>query len=198
MLIRVLAVTALINATLATALAPVLLAAAAAMGAVAFLLVRADSDGAAGDAEDFHLKNPFEIYEVLKFGALLALIILATVLARRFYGDMGLLGLAAVSGLADVDAMTLAAARLCESAGIRYRFGAHTGPALLAAHASNLAAALPNVWCKLSGLATEADHAKWTPAQLRPYLEHALACFGPDRLMFGGDWPVSTPAPSGK
>jgi L-fuconolactonase len=53
-------------------------------------------------------------------------------------------------------------------------------------------AALPNVWCKLSGLATEADHAKWTPAHLRPYLEHALACFGPDRLMFGGDWPVST------
>jgi L-alanine-DL-glutamate epimerase-like enolase superfamily enzyme len=47
---------------------------------------------------------------------------------------------------------TLAAARLCESAGIRYRFGAHTGPALLAAHASNLAAALPNVWyaCELT------------------------------------------------
>lgn len=53
-------------------------------------------------------------------------------------------------------------------------------------------AALPNVACKLSGLATEADHAAWTPAQLRPYIEHALACFGPDRLMFGGDWPVST------
>lgn len=115
MLLRVLVVTALINATLATVLAPVLLAAAAVMGAIAFLLVRADPDGASGEAEDFHLKNPFELFEVLKFGVLLALIILATVLVRRFYGDMGLLGLAAVSGLADVDAMTLAAARLPES-----------------------------------------------------------------------------------
>lgn len=53
-------------------------------------------------------------------------------------------------------------------------------------------AALPNVTCKLSGLVTEADHGAWTPAQLQPYLDHALACFGPDRLMFGGDWPVST------
>ena len=53
-------------------------------------------------------------------------------------------------------------------------------------------AALPNVVCKLSGVATEADHATWTPAQLRPYLDHALACFGPSRVMFGGDWPVST------
>ena len=53
-------------------------------------------------------------------------------------------------------------------------------------------AALPNVVCKLSGVATEADHAAWTPAQLRPYIDHALACFGPGRVMFGGDWPVST------
>ena len=55
-------------------------------------------------------------------------------------------------------------------------------------------AALPNVVCKLSGLVTEADWAAWTPADLRPYLDHVLACFGPDRLMFGGDWPVSTQA----
>lgn len=53
-------------------------------------------------------------------------------------------------------------------------------------------AALPNVVCKLSGLATEADHAHWTAADLRPYLDHALECFGPARLLFGGDWPVST------
>ncbi|MDP3071201.1 MAG: amidohydrolase [Opitutaceae bacterium] len=53
-------------------------------------------------------------------------------------------------------------------------------------------AALPNVWCKISGVATEADHAAWTPADLRPYLDHAIACFGFDRVMFGGDWPVST------
>jgi L-fuconolactonase len=43
---------------------------------------------------------------------------------------------------------------------------------------------------KLSGLTTEADAAAWTPADLRPYVEHALACFGWERLLFGGDWPV--------
>ena len=57
-------------------------------------------------------------------------------------------------------------------------------------------AALPNVWCKLSGLATEADWAKWTPADLRPYIDHVMECFGPKRVMFGGDWPVSTQATS--
>jgi L-fuconolactonase len=55
-------------------------------------------------------------------------------------------------------------------------------------------AALPNVTCKLSGLVTEADWAAWTPADLQPYLDHVLACFGADRVMFGGDWPVSTQA----
>jgi L-fuconolactonase len=55
-------------------------------------------------------------------------------------------------------------------------------------------ARLPNVWCKLSGLVTEADFAHWTPAQLRPYLDHVIGCFGFDRVMFGGDWPVSTQA----
>jgi len=55
-------------------------------------------------------------------------------------------------------------------------------------------AALPNVWCKVSGLVTEADLEKWTPADLRPYLDHVIACFGVDRVMYGGDWPVSTQA----
>ncbi len=53
-------------------------------------------------------------------------------------------------------------------------------------------AKLENVWCKLSGLATEADHGKWTPANLRPYLDHVIDCFGFNRVMFGSDWPVST------
>jgi L-fuconolactonase len=48
----------------------------------------------------------------------------------------------------------------------------------------------PNVYCKLSGLATEADHNVWTREQLLPYLEVTLAAFGPRRLMFGSDWPV--------
>ena len=50
----------------------------------------------------------------------------------------------------------------------------------------------PNVWCKLSGLVTEADHRAWTAAQLRPYIDHVLECFGFERVLFGGDWPVST------
>lgn len=55
-------------------------------------------------------------------------------------------------------------------------------------------AKLENVWCKLSGLATEADHAKWMPADLKPYIDHVMECFGAGRVMFGGDWPVSTQA----
>jgi L-fuconolactonase len=48
----------------------------------------------------------------------------------------------------------------------------------------------PNVVAKLSGLATEADHADWTVADLRPYVQHALETFGPSRLLYGSDWPV--------
>ncbi|MSU71800.1 MAG: amidohydrolase [Opitutus sp.] len=51
-----------------------------------------------------------------------------------------------------------------------------------------------NVVCKLSGLVTEADFAKWTTADLRPYFDHVVDCFGLSRVMFGGDWPVSTQA----
>ena len=55
-------------------------------------------------------------------------------------------------------------------------------------------ARMENVCCKLSGLVTEADFAKWQPADLKPYLDHVVDCFGFDRVMFGGDWPVSTQA----
>jgi L-fuconolactonase len=51
-------------------------------------------------------------------------------------------------------------------------------------------ALMPNVWCKVSGLVTEADHQRWTPADLAPYLDVAFEAFGPERLMFGSDWPV--------
>lgn len=51
-------------------------------------------------------------------------------------------------------------------------------------------AGLDNVWCKLSGLVTEADPDRWTVADLRPFVEHALGVFGPQRLIFGSDWPV--------
>jgi L-fuconolactonase len=47
-----------------------------------------------------------------------------------------------------------------------------------------------NVWCKLSGVATEADFKHWTEAQLRPYIDAAIEAFGSRRMMFGSDWPV--------
>jgi L-fuconolactonase len=51
-----------------------------------------------------------------------------------------------------------------------------------------------NVFCKLSGMVTEADWHSWTTAQLRPYFDVVLEAFGPSRLMFGSDWPVMTVA----
>ncbi|GAA4710017.1 amidohydrolase family protein [Phytohabitans rumicis] len=51
-------------------------------------------------------------------------------------------------------------------------------------------AAHPNVTAKLSGLVTEADWTTWTVEDLRPYVETAVELFGPDRLMYGSDWPV--------
>ena len=57
-------------------------------------------------------------------------------------------------------------------------------------------AALPNTSAKLSGLVTEADWRRWQLADLRPYTDTALEAFGPDRLMFGSDWPVCTLAAS--
>ncbi|MEU6735769.1 amidohydrolase family protein [Streptomyces physcomitrii] len=57
-------------------------------------------------------------------------------------------------------------------------------------------AAEANTAAKLSGLVTEADRQHWTTAGLRPYAETALTAFGPERLMFGSDWPVCTLAAS--
>lgn len=49
----------------------------------------------------------------------------------------------------------------------------------------------PNVWCKISGLVTEADHENWTREDLKPYIDYVLDCFTFDRVMYGGDWPVA-------
>jgi len=48
----------------------------------------------------------------------------------------------------------------------------------------------PNVWCKVSGLVTEADWQNWRPEDIRPYLDVVFEAFGPERLLFGSDWPV--------
>ena len=55
-------------------------------------------------------------------------------------------------------------------------------------------AKFPLVFCKLSGLVTEADWTRWTPDDIRPYLDVAFECFGAHRLLIGSDWPVCTVA----
>jgi L-fuconolactonase len=49
-----------------------------------------------------------------------------------------------------------------------------------------------NVYCKLSGMVTEADWTSWQDEDLAPYIEVVLEAFGPRRIMFGSDWPVCT------
>jgi len=73
----------------------------------------------------------------------------------------------------------------------------HIAKPLIAAHRMEpwerdieTVAQLPGMHCKLSGMITEADHANWTPGDLRPYVQHILKIFPPGRLMFGSDWPV--------
>lgn len=57
-------------------------------------------------------------------------------------------------------------------------------------------AEFPNLFCKLSGLVTEADWRQWEPEQIAPFLDIAFEAFGPDRLMIGSDWPVCLVAAS--
>lgn len=53
-------------------------------------------------------------------------------------------------------------------------------------------AQFPNVWCKLSGMVTEARWKEWHPADFKPYLDVVFDAFTPERLMIGSDWPVCT------
>ncbi|MFC5683725.1 amidohydrolase family protein [Flavobacterium sp. MAHUQ-51] len=48
----------------------------------------------------------------------------------------------------------------------------------------------PNVYCKLSGMITEADYNHWSPEQIEPYMQLVLDTFGAERILFGSDWPV--------
>ena len=57
-------------------------------------------------------------------------------------------------------------------------------------------AKFPNVFCKLSGMVSEADVKNWKPEDLTPYIDIAFQCFGSERLMIGSDWPVCTAAGS--
>jgi L-fuconolactonase len=51
-------------------------------------------------------------------------------------------------------------------------------------------ARFPNIYCKLSGMVTEADHESWKPENFTSYIRHVLNLFGSERVMFGSDWPV--------
>ncbi|WP_342614486.1 amidohydrolase family protein [Peribacillus frigoritolerans] len=60
----------------------------------------------------------------------------------------------------------------------------------------NALSQFPNIWCKLSGLLTQADPAMWKVDDFTPYIQHIVLAFGPDRLLFGSDWPVCLSAGS--
>lgn len=59
-----------------------------------------------------------------------------------------------------------------------------------------LAASSPNLYCKISGMVTEADWKKWKPEHFRVYIDTVVAAFGTDRIMYGSDWPVCLVAAS--
>lgn len=59
-----------------------------------------------------------------------------------------------------------------------------------------LAKNYPNVYCKISGVITEADHEHWSVEECRKYIEHCVNVFTEDRILFGSDWPVCLQAGS--
>jgi uncharacterized membrane protein (DUF4010 family) len=126
MVIRVLVITALISRPVAARLGIPL-------GAMALVLLggagwkwrvvhRADS--ARGKANEIALKNPFSVWSALKWAAFLSAVLLIAELARRTFGDAGLIASAAASGLADVDAITLAVAQRTSSGDLTAGLGA--------------------------------------------------------------------------
>jgi uncharacterized membrane protein (DUF4010 family) len=123
MLLRVLVVVAVINFALATSLAPALIAGAAVMAGLAWWLIYSSPKGKKKGGTDFNLENPFRLKEVLRFGFILTMVMVLAVAARHLFGEAGLIGLAAISGLADVDAITLSMAKTAQA-------DATSGPAL--------------------------------------------------------------------
>ncbi|MGD9601700.1 MAG: MgtC/SapB family protein [Gammaproteobacteria bacterium] len=114
MMLRVLIVAGIFNPALLAFLAPPLVGALVAGGLFAWWAIA--HDDATGGGGELAIGNPFELPEVLKFALLLVLILLAAHGAQRLLGDTGLLGVAALSGVVDVDAITLTAATLPGSA----------------------------------------------------------------------------------
>ena len=112
MMARVLVLAGVLNLTLALALAVPLLAAAIFQGLAAWFLIGREGSRDGEKAEGLVHKNPFLLSEVLKFGAILGVVMLAAGIAKSLFGDSGLMAVAAISGLADVDAITLSVANM--------------------------------------------------------------------------------------
>lgn len=114
---RVLAVTGVINLALAARLAPALLPATLVFAAGGALLMRraAAKRGEGDDPQGLAGRNPLDFVAVLKFGALLATVMILSRIATHFAGSAGAYVLALASGVADVDAIALTMARLGES-----------------------------------------------------------------------------------
>lgn len=112
MFARILFIVAVLNLSVAVMVFPSLAAAAFASAACSFLFMRGDAEGTRKGRDPLNLTNPFRLSEVLRFGAILTAVMVLAGAAVRYMGNAGLLGVAAVSGLADVDAITLSATRM--------------------------------------------------------------------------------------
>jgi uncharacterized membrane protein (DUF4010 family) len=139
MFLRILFIVGVLSRPLAAALLPSLGLAALVSAAASLWLMRHRSRTRSAKKEDLRLSNPFELLEVLRFGAILTVVMAAATIAERYLGDAGLLAVAAVSGLADVDAMTLSAARMAGTLPL-------PALAILIAAASNTAAKVVYAW----------------------------------------------------
>ncbi|MEQ1711165.1 MAG: DUF4010 domain-containing protein, partial [Hyphomicrobium sp.] len=109
---RVLVVTALVNSALLGRLAAPIALAGLTLGGIGLVLLAITASARDGEVQPLHLVNPFELGTVLQLGALLTLVTIAAKALTATAGAMGAYALAAVSGLADVDAVTLSMSRL--------------------------------------------------------------------------------------
>lgn len=115
MVLRVVVICGFANFSLARQLANYLIPAAAAMSVIGILFLKTGPLMREDKQQTMVFANPFDLVEVLRFGLLLAGVFSAVTLAQQHYGQSGLMTVAFLSGLVDVDAMTLSAARLSES-----------------------------------------------------------------------------------
>ena len=116
MMARVLVLAGVLNLSLAMALAVPLLAAALFQALAAYVLIGRDGKDGEARPEDLVHRNPFLLSQVLRFGAMLGAVMLAAGIAQSVWGNSGLLTVAAISGLADVDAITLSVANMGSAA----------------------------------------------------------------------------------